>query len=166
MMIWLETHYTSLVSKEVYTVDENDIVFNCHGPKWFLINEGPATICSVDTISAIPSRQLLFALIDLGFSCCLLKQWCLPQEVFQKDHSESKTDKLLSGQILARHVVTRGNRRLQEFCKSRWIAQKRTRIFNNNSCQYDMILVTTYITKTVLNLTITRISYFGMLVPL
>jgi hypothetical protein len=55
---------TSIASLEVYEVfDEDDIEFCFHGPKIIPKNETPATICTVNIIGAIHSKQLFGILL-------------------------------------------------------------------------------------------------------
>ena len=63
--------YASLASLELYEVFIDDIEYCFHGPKIVAWNETPATICTVNTIGAIRSRQLFRILLDSGASCCL-----------------------------------------------------------------------------------------------
>ena len=65
----------------------------------------------INTIGTIHNRCSLCVLLDSGSSCCLIKQWCLPPGVLQKDLSESKTVKTLFGKTLSQYVVTLHNRR-------------------------------------------------------
>ena len=64
---------SSIAMLEVYQDFDEDIKYCFHGPKIIAKNEPPATICMVNTIRAICSRQLLQILLDLGASCCLIK---------------------------------------------------------------------------------------------
>ena len=54
----------SIASLEVYEVFDDDIEYCFHGPKIIPKNETPPTICMVNTIGAIHSRQLFRILLD------------------------------------------------------------------------------------------------------
>ena len=58
----------SIALLEVYEVFDDDIEYCFHGPKIIPKNETPATICTVNTIGAIRSRQLFRILLDSGAS--------------------------------------------------------------------------------------------------
>jgi hypothetical protein len=108
-----------IASLEVYEVFDDDIEYCFHGPKIIPKNDTPATICTVNTIGAICSRQLFRILLDSGASCCLIKQSSLPTGVVLKDLPTSKNIKTLSGQVMAQQVVTLRDIRLPEFDKNR-----------------------------------------------
>ena len=143
---------TSIILLEVYEVFDDDIEYCFHGTKIIPKNETPATICMVNTISAIRSRQLFRILLDSGASCCLIKKSSLPRGVILKDLSNGKCIKTLSGQVMAQQVVTLRNLRLPEFDKNRRIAQQKALVFDNDNCQYDMILGTNFLSKTGIKL--------------
>jgi hypothetical protein len=109
----------TVASLELYEVFDDDIEYCFHGPKIVPWNETPATICTVNTIGAICSRQLFRILLDSGASCCLIKKSSLPQGVVLQDLSASKQIKTLSGQVMAQQVITLRDIRLPEFDKNR-----------------------------------------------
>ena len=142
-----------IASLKVYEVfNEDDIEYCFHGPKIIPKNETPATICTVNTIGAIHSRQLFCILLDSGASCCLIKKSSVPRGVILKDLSNGKCIETLSGQVMAQQVVTLHDLRLPEFDKNRRIAQQKALVFNNNNCRYDMILGTNFLSKTGIKL--------------
>ena len=131
-----------IASLEVYEIfDEDDIKYCFYGPKIIPKNETPATICTVNTIDAIHSRQLFHILLDSGASCCLIS---LPHGVVLKDLSTGKQSKTLSGQVMAQQVLTLRDMHLPVFDKNRQIAQQKALIFDNENCHYDMILGTIF----------------------
>jgi len=109
----------SIALLEVYEVFDDKIKYCFHGTKIIPKNETPATICTVNTIGAIHSRQLFQILFDSGASCCLIKRSSLPKGVVLKELSTGKNIKTLSGQVLAQQVVTLRNISLPEFDKNR-----------------------------------------------
>jgi hypothetical protein len=109
----------SIASLEVYEVFNDDIKYCFDGPKIIPKNETPASICSVNTIGAINSRQLFHILLDSGATCRLIKWSSLPTGVVLRDLPTSKNIKTLSGQVMAQQVVTLRDIRLPEFDKNR-----------------------------------------------
>jgi hypothetical protein len=98
---------------EVCKVNADDIVFSFHRPKIIPKNNTPATTCTINTIGATCSKQLIRIPLDLGSTCCLIKQYCLPQGVTLRD-PETKTVKTLAGQLVARRIITLCNIRLPD----------------------------------------------------
>ena len=77
-------------SIEVYLMHQDEIGFHYHGPKVFLINETPVTICSANTIGCIESRKLVRVLLDSGSTGCLIKRSALPKDVVPKELTNNK----------------------------------------------------------------------------
>lgn len=59
----------SLLSVDVFEVDDDGIRFNYRGSKVVPRNECPVTICTVNTIGAARSRRLFRVLLDSGCLC-------------------------------------------------------------------------------------------------
>jgi hypothetical protein len=72
--------------------------------------------------------------------------------VVLKDLSTGKNIKTLLGHIMAQQVVTLRDIRLPEFDKNRRILQQKALVFNNDTCQYDVILGTNFLSKTGIKL--------------
>jgi hypothetical protein len=142
----------SIASLEVYEVFDDDIEYCFYGPKIIPKNETPESICTVNTIGAIRSRQLFRILLDSGASCCLIKRSSLPMGVVLKDLSTGKNINTLSGHVMAQQVVTMRDIRLPEFDKNRRISQQKALVFDNDNCRYDMILGTNFLSKTGIKL--------------
>jgi len=124
----------SIASLEVYEVFDDDIEYCFYGPKIIPKNETPESICTVNTIGAIRSRQLFRILLDSGASCCLIKRSSLPMGVVLKDLSTGKNINTLSGHVMAQQVVTMRDIRLPEFDKNRRISQQKALVFDNDNC--------------------------------
>ena len=80
----------SIALLEVYEVFNDNIEYYFHGPKIIPKNETPATICMVNTIGTIHSKQLLPILLDSEASCCLIKRSSLPMGEISKTSLAAK----------------------------------------------------------------------------
>jgi hypothetical protein len=58
----------------------------------------------------------------------------------------------MSGQFFSKQVVTLCDIHLHEFDKNRKIDQQQALVFDNNPCQYNMILGSNFLTKAGLKL--------------
>eukprot|EP00956_Cyclotella_meneghiniana_P036465 scaffold126104_cov52-Cyclotella_meneghiniana.AAC.3 len=65
---------------------------------------------------------------------------------------EQRKVKTLAGKVLAKEVVTMRDIRLPEFDKNRRINQHTCLVFDNDSCNYDIILGTNFLAKTGIKL--------------
>ena len=137
----------SLDTLDVYQLDANECYYNYRGPKVLPKNECPATICTADTIGLVRSRKLLRVLLDSGSSACLIKRSALPKGIIPKELATAKSFKTLAGKLQAQQMVTLRDLRLPEFDKNKRIGQQRALIFDSNSCKYDMILGTNFLSK-------------------
>ena len=77
-----------------------------------------------------------------------MKKSSLPKGVILKDLFNVKHIKTLPGQVMAQQVVTLCDIQLPEFDKNRWISQKKARVFDIDTCCYDMILGNGFLSKT------------------
>ena len=137
----------SLDTLDVYQLDADECYYNYRGPKVLPKNECPATICTADTIGLVRSRKLLRVLLDSGSSACLIKRSALPKGIIPKELATAKSFKTLAGKLQAQQMVTLRDLRLPEFDKNKRIGQQRALIFDSNSCKYDMILGTNFLSK-------------------
>ena len=71
----------------------------------------------------------------------------MPQGVTLSDFSETKVVKTLCGQPMAWQVVILHDILISEFDKNKCITQQKAFVFNNDSCQYDMILGMIFLSK-------------------
>ena len=111
-------------------------------------NETPVTIWTSNTIGCVRSRKLLRLILDSGSTECLIKIPALQKCVVPKTLSETKSFNTLSGKLTANDMVTIRDICLPEFDTNRSISQQRALIFDNDSCQYDMIIGTKFLSKT------------------
>jgi hypothetical protein len=75
---------TSIALYEVYEVFNDDIEYCSHWLKIIHKNETPATICTVNTIGTICSRQLFRILLTQELPAVSSKSQAYPQESFSK----------------------------------------------------------------------------------
>jgi hypothetical protein len=63
------------------------------------------------------------------------------------DLAETKSVRTLAGKLKSQQVVTMRDVRLPEFDKNRRISQKKCLVFDNDKCNYDIILGTNFLKK-------------------
>ena len=139
--------YASDETLDVYEVYDDEILFNYRGPKVLPINETPVTICTVNTIGCLRSRKLLRVLFDSGSMGCLIKRSALPKGVIPQELSKIKSFNTLAGKLSAYEKVVLRDVRLPEFDKNRRISEQRALIFDSDTCKYDVILGTDFLSK-------------------
>jgi hypothetical protein len=142
----------SLETLKVYQLEADEMEINYRGPKILPKNETPATICTANTIGLLRSRKLLRVLLDSGSNACLIKRSALPKGIIPKDLTDKKSFTTLAGTLSAKQMVTLRDLRLPEFDKNRRITQQRALIFDSNTCKYDIILGTNFLSKTGIKL--------------
>ena len=137
---------------KVRSVDRERYVpeFNFLGPKVVKVpkrHETPVTICVASTIGLVKSRRLFRVLLDSGSTLSLIKKSCLPKGASTTEISKSKSVTTLGGKLKSQHVVTLRDIRMPEFDKNRRISQQKCLVFDNDDCNYDIILGTNFLTK-------------------
>eukprot|EP00956_Cyclotella_meneghiniana_P006711 scaffold8908_cov51-Cyclotella_meneghiniana.AAC.1 len=158
----------SIASEECFDVEEKP-QFNYRGPKVLPTkNETPVTICTTNTIGMVKSRRLFRVLLDSGATCSLIKRSCLPKNCQTKAISSSKKVSTLAGKIKSQEVVTLRDLRLPEFDKNRRINQQKCLVFDNDNCNYDIILGTNFLSKTGIKLDFEthEMKWFDTVLPL
>ena len=111
------------------------------------VNETPVTILTANTIGTVKSRRLLRVLLDSGATVSMIKKSCLPKGVVLQDITEQKKVRTLAGELKSQQVVTMRDIRLPEFDKNRRIDQQKCLVFDNDKCNYDIILGTNFLRK-------------------
>jgi hypothetical protein len=134
---------------ECFNIEEN-IQFNYLGPKILKqapAGETPATILTANTIGLARSRRLFRVLLDSGSTVCMIKRSCLPKQAVLTELAETKSVRTLAGKLKSQQVVTMRDIRLPEFDKNRQISQQKCLVFDNDKCNYDLILGTNFLKK-------------------
>jgi hypothetical protein len=134
---------------ECFDIEEH-IQFNYLGPKIpkkAPAVETPATILMANTIGLAQSQRLFRVLLDSGSTVCMIKRSCLPKQAVLTDLAETKSVRTLAGKLKSQQVVTMRDVRLPEFDKNRRISQKKCLVFDNDKCNYDIILGTNFLKK-------------------
>ena len=158
----------SIASEECFDVEDKP-QFNYRGPKVLPTkNETPVTICTTNTIGMVKSRRLFRVLLDSGATCSLIKRSCLPKNCQTKAISSSKKVSTLAGKIKSQEVVTLRDLRLPEFDKNRRINQQKCLVFDNDNCNYDIILGTNFLSKVGIKLDFEthEMKWFDTVLPL
>ena len=138
----------SIESEECFQNQVEQPVFNFKGPKVMPTrHETPVTICTANTIGTLRSRRIFRVLLDTGSSCSLIKRACLPKNCQMKTLEARKRVSTLAGKLQAQEVVTMRDIRLPEFDKNRRIDQQKCLVFDNDNCNYDIILGTNFLSK-------------------
>ena len=138
---------------ECFEIESEKLQFNYRGPKVVpRRHETPVTILTANTIGTLKSRRIFRVLLDSGSTCSLIKRSCLPKHCQPKAMKEQRKVKTLAGKVLAKEVVTMRDIRLPEFDKNRRINQHTCLVFDNDSCNYDIILGTNFLAKTGIKL--------------
>ena len=102
---------------------------------------------TANTIGTIRSRRLLRVLLDSGATVSMIKKSCLPKGVVLTDTSDTKNVSTLAGKLQSKQLVTLRDIRLPEFDKNRRITQQKCLVFDNDDCNYDIILGTNFLRK-------------------
>ena len=111
-------------------------------------NETPVTILTANTIGLAKSRRLFRVLLDSGSTVSMIKKSCLPKHAVLTELAEQKSVTTLSGKLKSQQVVTMRDLRLPEFDKNRRITQQKCLVFDNDNCNYDIILGANFLRKT------------------
>jgi hypothetical protein len=111
-------------------------------------NLTPVTIMVADTIGTVRSRRLLKILLDSGSTTTLINKRCLPRKCQPCQISQSRTVNTLAGAYQSSTMVVMRNLRLPELDKNRNVEQQKALIFESETCKYDVILGTDFLTKT------------------
>jgi hypothetical protein len=77
----------------------------------------------------------------------LIKRSCLPQNCQTKTISSSKKVSTLAGTLISQEVVVLRDLCLPEFDKNRHIDQQKCLVFDNDDCNYDIILGSNFLSK-------------------
>jgi hypothetical protein len=78
----------------------------------------------------------------------MIKKSCLPKHAVLTNLAEQKSVTTLSGKLKSQQVVTMRDLRLPEFDKNRRITQQKCLVFDNDNCNYDIILGANFLRKT------------------
>ncbi len=111
-------------------------------------NLTPVTIMVVDTISLYRSRTLLRVLLDSGSTTTFINKKCLPKNCKPREIVSSRIVNTLAGTYTSTELVIMRNLRLLEFDKNRNVDQQKALVFQSESCKYNFILGTEFLTKT------------------
>ena len=109
--------------------------------------ETPVTILTANTIGLAKSRRLFRVLLDSGSTVCMIKMSCLPKQAVLMDLAETKSVRTLAGKLKSQQVVTMCDIHLPEFDKHRRISKQKCLVFDNDKCNYDLILGTNFLRK-------------------
>ncbi len=159
----------SALEYECYDVKDDTPWFNYHGPKIKIPKqESPVTICTADTIGNIRSRRLFWVLFDSGLNVSMIKRSALPKGIVTKLLGDTKLGRTLTGHLKTQEVVTMWDIRLQVFNKNRRINQQKVQVFDNKNVKYDIILGTTFLSKTGIKLNYSEgnMEWFDCSIPL
>ena len=137
------TDSASKIEHELYQASDSDE----HTETLESKDQCPATICTINTIGLLKSRKLFKVLLDSGSSACLIKRSALPKGIVPRELKTPKRFKTLAGKLLTHSVVTLRDLRLPEFDKNRRVDQQRALIFDSDSCKYDIIFGTNFLSK-------------------
>ena len=72
------------------------------------------------------------------------KKSCLPKQAVLSDLVDKKSIRTLAGKLKSQQVVTMRDIRLPEFDKNRRFSQQKCHVFDNDKCNYDLILALDY----------------------
>jgi hypothetical protein len=92
----------------------------------------------------------------------------LPKNCQTKEIAAAKTVKTLGGKLTSQHMVVMRDVRMPEFDKNRRISQQTCLVFDNDNCNYDIILGTNFLTKVgiKLNYEENQMEWFDTVLPL
>ena len=145
----------SLDSFECFQGEDETPQFNYRGPKVLPTrHETPVSICTANTIGTLRSRRIFRVLFDSGSNVSLIKRSCLPRNCKTKSLTSRRQVATLAGKLLSKEVVivTLRDIRLPEFDKNRQIDEHKCLVFDNDNCNYDIILGTQFLSKTGIKL--------------
>jgi hypothetical protein len=108
----------------------------------------PVTIMVVDTISSVKSRILLKVLLDSDSTTTMINRKCLPRNCQTCKILNSRKIGTLAVSYTSSETVVLRNLRLPELDKNRNVDQQKALIFNADSCRYDVILGSDFLSKT------------------
>ncbi len=138
---------------ECYEIEDDTPQFNYHLPKIKIPKqESPVTICTADAIGTKRSQRLFWVLFDSGSNVSMIKRWTLPKGIITKLLGNAKLMRTLAGHLKTQEVITMQDIRLPEFNKDRFINQQKILVFDNKNAKYDIILGTTFLSKTGIKL--------------
>eukprot|EP00956_Cyclotella_meneghiniana_P036507 scaffold126502_cov47-Cyclotella_meneghiniana.AAC.4 len=161
--------FNTFDTEECYKLETEKPQFNYRGPKVLPSrHETPVTVCTANTIGTLRSRHIFRVLLDSGSTCSLIKRSCLPKHCQTKAMSKYKKVTTLAGKLKAEEVVTMRDIRLPEFDKNRRIDQHTCLVFDNDKCNYDIILGTKFLSKVgiKLNYEDEQMEWFDTTLPL
>jgi hypothetical protein len=101
----------------------------------------------VDTISSVKSRILLKVLLDSGSMTTMTNRKCLPGNCQMCKISKSGKIGTLAGSYTSSEMVVLHNLRLPELDKNRNVDQQKALVFDADSCRYDKILGSDFLSK-------------------
>ena len=159
----------SFISFECFQGEDETPQFNYCGPKVLPTrHETPVTICTANTIGTLRSRRIFRVLFDSGSNVSLIKRSCLPRNCKTKSLSSRRQVATLAGKLLSKEVVTLRDIRLPEFDKNRRIDEHKCLVFDNDNCNYDIILGTQFLSKTGIKLNYAEetMEWFDTTLPL
>jgi hypothetical protein len=98
----------------------------------------------------------------------MIKRSALPKGIITKLLGDTKLVRTLAGCLKMQEVVTMRDLRLPEFDKNRCINQQKVLVFDNNNAKYNIILVTTFLSKTGIKLNYSEgnMEWFDCSIPL
>jgi hypothetical protein len=107
-------------------------------------------------------------LFDSDLNVSMIKRSALPKGVITKLLSDIKLVRTLAGHLKMQEVVMMHDLRLPEFNKNRHINQQKVLVFDNDTIKYDIILRTSFLSKTgrKLNYSEGNIEWFDCSIPL
>jgi hypothetical protein len=108
----------------------------------------PVTIMVVDTISSVKSRILLKVLLDSGSTTTMINRECLPRKFQTCKIANSRKIGTLAGFYMSLEMVVLCNLRLPELDKNHNVDQQQALVFDADSCRYDVILGSDFLSKT------------------
>jgi hypothetical protein len=155
--IFADDAYTN--SKQITAKEAMDINSNKNIPKQLT----PVTIMVVDTISSVKSRILLKVLLDSGSTTTIINRKCLRKNCQTCKFSNSKKIGTLAGSYTSSEMVVLCNLRLPELDKNHNVDQHKALTFDADSCRYDVILGSDFLSKTGIDVKYSTrtIEWFG-----
>ena len=159
----------SFISFECFQGEDETPQFNYRGPKVLPTrHETPVSICTANTIGTLRSRRIFRVLFDSGSNVSLIKRSCLPKNCKTKSLTSRRQVATLAGKLLSKEVVTLRDMRLPEFDKNRRIDEHKCLVFDNDNCNYDIILGTQFLSKTGIKLNYAEetMEWFDTTLPL
>ncbi len=107
-------------------------------------------------------------LFDSGSNVSMIKRSALPKGIITKLLGDTKLVRTLTGHFKTQEVVTMHNLRLPKFDKNRHINQQKALVFDNDNVKYNIILDTTFLSKTVIKLNYSEgnMEWFDCSIPL